>query len=50
MVGDDGSGGHTPKDFNECVSQEQLDDAKRDRDARGRHQGSHRGDHRPQAW
>ena len=30
MVGDDGSGGHTPKDFNECVSQEQLDDAKRE--------------------
>src|SRR6185437_4088876 len=30
MAGDDGSGGHTPKDFNECVSQEQLDDAKRE--------------------
>ena len=30
MASDDGSGGHTPKDFNECVSQEQLDDAKRE--------------------
>ena len=30
MAGDDGSGGHIPKDFNECVSQEQLDDAKRE--------------------
>ena len=30
MAGDDGSGGHTPKDFNECVRQEQLDDAKRE--------------------
>ena len=30
MAGDDGSGGPTPKDFDECVSQEQLHDAKRE--------------------
>jgi len=30
MIGDDGSGGHTPKDFNECVSQEQLHNAKKE--------------------
>jgi len=30
MTGDDGSGVHTPKDFNECVSQEQLHNAKKE--------------------
>ena len=30
IAGDDGSGGHTPKDFDECVSQEQLHDANKE--------------------